>query len=445
MVNVISRYTKEEIGQIWTDESKFKEWLETELAVIKVREEEGRYPKDTYETIKSQADFSISRIREIEKVTKHDLLAFVQAVCENIDQTLRKYIHQDITSYDTEEPAQARQVLISLDLIITAAENLYDSLIKRAEEFRHLKTAGRTHAKKAQITIFGRYFLVYADMVDFVIHKLKDAKEEMRYSKLSGALGCYNRSLSPKFEEEVLGLLGLKQSRIATQIVQRHRLAYAVQMLSLTGAVVCNIADNFWLWIHREVANEPFERRQKGSSAMPHKKNAIISEQMIGLTERSLILKSISALLNVKSREDRDISHSSVERTEITDAFILAFYVLTCMKPLVDGLIIYKDRVKKEIIESYKLVFSERVKSFLEEKVSKDLAYEIVQDACFEAWDKERNLDEVLLEDERFLEAVSEVKEAVEKKSPLPQDFLDLFNEDLDLVHIPEIYKRFGL
>ncbi len=233
--------------------------------------------------------------------------------------------------------------------------------------------------------------------------------------------------------------------RIATQIVQRHRLAYTVEMLSLTGAIVGNIAENIWDWIHREIANEPFEKDQKGSSAMPHKKNAIISEQLKGLMMRSLVMKCIPALLNVESREDRDISHSSVERTEITDAFILCFYGLTTIKALVDGLIIYKDKIKKEITESYKLVFSERAKSALEELVDKNSAYEIVQDACFKAWDEKKDLDMVLLDDDRFFEIFPGLKEKFDKGEKLPKSFTDLFDEEPDLVHIPEIYKRFGL
>lgn len=442
---MIGRYTRKEIGEIWVDERKFNEWLNTELAVIETREENGIYPKGTTNTIRSQVILSVGRIKEIEKDLKHDLLAFVQAFCESIEESLRKFVHQNITSYDTEEPAQARQIIASLDLIIAAAENLYEILLKRAQEFRGLKTVGRTHAKKAQIKIFGLYFLVYADMVEFVIRKLKDAREEMTYSKLSGAVGSYNRDLSPKFEERVLVKLGLKPVKIATQIVQRHRLAYTVEMLSLSGVVVGNIAENVWLWIHRDVANEPFGNKQKGSSAMPHKKNAIISEQILGLTTRSLVMKSIPALLNVISREDRDIAHSSVERTEITDAFILCFYVLTAAQVLVKDLVIYRERIREEILTAHQLVFSERVKTYLEALTDKESAYRIVQKTCFLAWEESIDLSKVLLENEEFLAVALDVKESKEKNLPLPQSFTNLFIEDPDLIHIDEIYQRFGL
>ncbi len=209
---MIERYTPEEIGKIWTDENKFQRWLDTELAVIKVREEEGIYPQGTYEAIKNEITFTVERIKEIEKTTHHDLMAFVMNVCENISGYLRKFVHKNITSYDTEEPAQARIVLLSLDLIIESLEELNLSLIKRAKEFRYQKIVGRTHAKKAQITILGRYFLLYADRIQYVLKKLADAGNDMKYSKLSGAIGCYNRDLTPEDESAILKELGLGKS-----------------------------------------------------------------------------------------------------------------------------------------------------------------------------------------------------------------------------------------
>lgn len=442
---MIARYTPEEIGKIWTDENKFNEWLNTELAVIKTREDSGEFPKGTYKAIKEQVTFTVQRIKEVEEETQHDLVAFVRVVCESIESTLQQYVHKDITSYDTEEPAQARQVIFSLDLIITAAKEVYKTLLERAVEFRNQKVIGRTHAKKAQFKILGLYFLTYADMIDYVIGKLEEACEDMKYSKISGAVGCYNRALTPELEEGTLAELGLKPVKIATQIVQRHRMAYAVLTVSLLGAVLNNIAWNFWLWIHREIADEPFRKKQTGSSAMPHKINAITCERIMGLGGRSLVNKALPALQNVVSLEDRDIAHSSVERTEIKDAFILGYYLLLKAKGLIRGLVIYPSWIEKEIREAYKLVFSERVKSFLEERIDKKLAYEIVQSACLKAKMESCNLDELLLGDERFLSAVPEVAKAVRLGSKLPKEFTELFNEDPDLKFIDTIYARFGL
>ncbi len=438
---MINRYTLPEMGKIWKDQNKFQKWLDVELAVIKIREEKGEFPKGTYKLIKNSTSFTVEKVKEIEKETRHDLVAFIKTLQQSLSKESKNfgsYIHRNITSYDTEEPALALLLFVSLDLILKEAKELKKFLLKKAQEYRFMKFEARTHGKPAQISIFGLNFLVWTDMLQFCIKKMGQSKKDIAIGKLSGAVGRYNRSISPELEKQVMNELGLDVPKISTQIIQRHRIASMVSNLGITASVAGDICWNIWLLVHRGLVDEPFEKGQTGSSVMAHKKNPVTCERIIGLS-RSVRKKVESAQENIFSAEQRDISHSSVERIDMIDALILTYYILRKTTYVINGIRIYPKRIAREIKDYHNLYFSEQVKTFLEEKgIDPEEAYTIIQKACFKAEEKEIDLDKILLKDKKLIKLLPEIKKT-------PKEFTDLFNEDLDLIHVSEIYKRFGL
>src|SRR5438093_1067781 len=320
---MIPRYTLAEMGRIWEDHNKFQRWLDVELAVIETLSEEGVIPKDAAAEIKAKAAFSVDRINEIEAEAKHDVIAFTTSVAEHVGPASR-YFHFGLTSSDVLDTAMALQVAEASSIIRQDLQRLLDCLKKRAYEFKTTVIAGRTHGVHAEPTTFGLKLALWHDEVRRQEHRFKEAVETMRVGKLSGAVGTFAH-LSPEIEEKALRRLGLSPTRIATQIIQRDRHAHYISALALIGTTLEKIALESRNLQRTEVreAEEYFSAGQKGSSAMPHKRNPVTSEQICGLA-RLLRSNALAAMENVALWHERDISHSSVERVIFPDSTILA-------------------------------------------------------------------------------------------------------------------------
>jgi adenylosuccinate lyase len=347
------------MGRIWEDQNKYQRWLDVELAVTETLAANGIVPKDAAAEIKAKANFSVDRINEIELETKHDVIAFTTSVAEFVGPSAR-YFHFGLTSSDVLDTAMALQVADASKLIAAGITRLLDVLKKRALEFKTTIEVGRTHGIHAEPTTFGLKLALWYDEMRRQEVRFREAAETMRVGKLSGAVGTFAH-LSPEIEEESLAKLGLKPASVATQVIQRDRYAHYISTLALIGATLEKIALEVRHLQRTEVreAEEYFSPGQKGSSAMPHKRNPITSEQICGLA-RLLRSNAIAGMENVALWHERDISHSSVERVIFPDSTILTDYMLEKTASLVDRLVVYPQRMAENLELTHGLVYSGR-------------------------------------------------------------------------------------
>jgi adenylosuccinate lyase len=388
---LIERYTRPEMGRIWTDENKYRCWLEVESAASCVLAEDGVIPASAAETIATKGSFSVERIHEIEAEVKHDVIAFTTAVAESLKaQGLgeeSRWLHFGLTSNDVVDTAQALQVKEASAIIRQDLDALAEVLKRRAVEFKHTPTIGRTHGIHAEPTTFGLKILNWYAEVERDIKRFDAAAEEMRVGKLSGAVGTFGH-LSPEHEERICARLGLKPAPVATQVIQRDRHAAYIATLAIIGSTLDKIAVEVRHLQRTEVreAQEYFSEKQKGSSAMPHKKNPITSEQISGLA-RVLRGNAQAALENVALWHERDISHSSVERVIFPDSTILVDYLLAKTTGLIDRLLVYPERMKKNLESTGGLIFSGQLLLDLAEAgMLREDAYRLVQAHAMRAW-----------------------------------------------------------
>src|SRR5262244_1992392 len=333
---MISRYTLPEMGAIWSEQNKFQKWLDVEIAVCEVHAEMGTIPRAALDEIKTHASFSVDRINEIEKTTNHDVIAFTTNLAESIGEASR-FVHYGLTSSDVVDTANALLLRDSCDILLKKIDALMDALKRRAFEFKLTPQAGRTHGIHAEPTSFGLTFALWFDEMRRNRARLDRAREAVAVGKISGAVGAFAH-LDPSVEESVCARLGLKPAPVSTQVIQRDN--YAEYLSTL--AVIASSLDKFALtvrhWQRTEVreAQERFTKGQKGSSAMPHKRNPIISERICGLA-RVVRANSVVGLENVALWHERDISHSSAERVVLPDSSIAIDYMLQKMASLIDG------------------------------------------------------------------------------------------------------------
>lgn len=371
----------------WDLQAKYKAWLKVELAAVKAWNELGLIKKDDCEKILKNAKFDIGRIDEIEKTTKHDVIAFLTSVSENLGAESR-FLHYGMTSSDCIDTAVALQVRDSLDLIITDTQNLLKALEKRAFEFKDTLMVGRSHGIHGEPITFGLVLAVWFDEIKHALSLLENAKECISYGKLSGAMG--NFAHAPlEFEEKVCQNLGLKPAPVSNQIIQRDRYAQVISALAILAASCEKIAVNIRHLQRTEVyeAEEFFSQGQKGSSAMPHKRNPVLSENITGLCR---IIRSFvtPALENVALWHERDISHSSVERFMLPDSFVTADFMLVRLTNLIENLLVYPQNMMKNLNLTGGLVFSQRVLLELPLKgISREDAYKIVQQNAMKVWE----------------------------------------------------------
>jgi adenylosuccinate lyase len=388
---LIERYTRPAMGRIWTEENKYRCWLDVESAASTVLAEDGVIPAAAAEAIATRSGFSVARIQEIEAEVKHDVIAFTTAVAENLkDQGLgeqSRWLHYGLTSNDIVDTAQALQVKEASALIRTGLLALATVLKRRALEFKHTPTIGRTHGIHAEPTTFGLKLLNWFAEMERNIARFDAAAEDMRVGKLSGAVGTFGH-LKPKHEERICARLGLKPAPVATQVIQRDRHAAYISTLAIIGSTLDKIAVEVRHLQRTEVreAQEYFSEKQKGSSAMPHKKNPITSEQISGLA-RVLRGNAQAAFENVALWHERDISHSSVERVIFPDSTILVDYLLAKTTDLIDRLLVYPERMKKNLESTGGLIFSGQLLLDLAEAgMMREDAYRLVQSHAMRSW-----------------------------------------------------------
>jgi adenylosuccinate lyase len=388
------------MARIWSDEGKLERWLEVELAALEAWAEVGAVPAEAAEEIRTRArPPSQARVAEIEEQTHHDLAAFVDAVAADLGPAGR-WFHYGLTSSDVVDTALALQLRAAGELILDGLDRAFDSVVARAEEHRLTITIGRTHGVHAEPTTFGLKLAVWAFELDRARGRVARALEGVRVGKLSGAVGNY-AAVDPEVERLTCERLGLEPEPAATQVVQRDRHAELLTALAVAAASLERFALEIRHLARTEVAEveEPFGKGQKGSSAMPHKRNPVVAERICGLA-RVVRAASLVGLENVALWHERDISHSSAERVMIPDAFLALDYMLDRLAWLVEGLVVRPDRMRKNLDASRGLFFSQRLLlALVASGVSRDEAYRLVQAHAMRAWEEERDFPELVRAD----------------------------------------------
>jgi adenylosuccinate lyase len=393
---VISRYTRPEMERIWSEQNKLQRWLDVELAVCEVLGDQGIIPADDVAAIKAAAAFEIEAVKERERVTNHDVAAFVDVVAASVGDAGR-WIHYGLTSSDVLDTALALQMQEAGRAIDDSASELVDALVKRAKEFRDALCIGRTHGVHAEPTTFGLRLAGFAFEAHRSRSRLARAFAQVEVGKLSGAVGGYSTH-APQVEHAVMQRLGLNAEPAATQVVPRDRHGELVSMIALAGASLERLATELRHLQRTEVheVEEPFREGQKGSSAMPHKRNPIVCERITGLA-RVLRGNSQAALENVALWHERDISHSSVERVILPDSTTLLHYMQTLATTVVSGMTVNEQRMRANLELTHGALFSQAVLTALVEGgLSRDDAYRIVQSNAQQAWDEGKPLRDLL-------------------------------------------------
>lgn len=428
---MIDRYTRAEMAAVWREERKLEHWLRIEILATEARAERGEVPASDVEEIKSKARFDLERIKEIEKLTQHDVAAFIDNVSEGIGPASR-HLHYGMTSSDVLDTALALQLGEAGSVILDGLAKLIEVTIRRAREHQSDVCPARTHGIHAEPTTFGLKVAGWAFELDRGRSRIAAAREGVMVGKISGVVGTYSQ-LPPEIEEYVCEKLGLTPDSSSTQVVSRDRHAAFVAALAGAAATIERIATEIRHLARTEVreVEEPFdEGKQKGSSAMPHKRNPWRCERLAGLA-RVVRAAAVPAWENVALWDERDISHSSVERTLLPDACIALDFMIAEMTEILDGLLVYPDRMRKNLDASFGLLFSQNVLlRLIDAGLTRDDAYRIVQANAMEAWKTGTHLRDLLLGD-------SEVSSLISRP-----DIEQCFDESRYLVHVGRVIDR---
>ncbi len=427
---MIERYSRPEMAEIWTLENKYKTWLEVEILAAEAWAELGVIPKEAAREIREKASFDVDRVAEIEEETRHDVIAFLTNVAEHVGPAAR-YLHWGMTSSDMLDTAMAVLMTRSMDMIIADVKALLEVLERRAFEHKDTVMIGRSHGIHAEPITFGLKLAIWYDEMRRNLARLEAARERVAVGKISGAVGTF-ANIDPRVEEYVCGRLGLKPAPASNQVVQRDRYAEVFCSLAILASTVEKMATEVRHLQRTEVleAEEYFRPGQKGSSAMPHKRNPILSENLCGLA-RLVRSYAVPALENVALWHERDISHSSVERVIAPDAFIAGDFMLARLTGLMDKLVVYPERMKANLEMLKGLIFSQQVLLVLTQKgVSREEAYSIVQRRAMEVWQGKGGFKELLLEDKDLARHLS--REEIE----------GIFDLSYHLKHVDTIFQR---
>jgi adenylosuccinate lyase len=384
---LIERYTRPEIGAVWTDQARMDAWLQVEIAAVEALAQQGIVSPEEAHTVKELATFTVEEVKEREKVTDHDVAAFVDVVAQSVGDPGR-WVHYGLTSSDVLDTALALQVRKAGEIVTAGARAFRDALKTKALEHRDTITVGRTHGVHAEPTTFGLKLAGFAFEADRNLTRLQEAFDEAAVGALSGAVGTY-ASNGPEFEQIVLDLVGLRGEDVSTQVVPRDRHAQLLNAIALAGAGLERFAVEMRHLQRTEVreAEEPFRAGQKGSSAMPHKRNPIVSERVTGIA-RLLRGYALAGMEDVALWHERDISHSSVERVALPDATILLDYAQALATRVVEGMTVHADRMTANLDATHGALFSQRaLLALVESGRSRDEAYRIVQENAQRAWD----------------------------------------------------------
>jgi len=427
---MIERYTRPEMGAVWSEENRYRKWLDVELAVCEAWSELGRIPAESLRRIGEKASFSVSRIEEIERTVKHDVIAFLEAVGEHVGDDAH-YIHMGLTSYDIVDTALSLLLKESLHKVLRDLRGLKAVVGEQANRYKRTIMMGRTHGVHAEPITFGVKLLVWYEELGRHEVRLERALETISVGRISGSVGTYIH-LDPRVEEIALRRLGLVPARVSTQVLQRDRHAEVLFALALLGTSLDKFAVELRHLQKTEVLEleEPFTKGQKGSSSMPHKKNPVRAERVSGLS-RILRANLVVGLENIPLWHERDISHSSAERVVFPDSFILADYLLSETMEIISGWVVREDRMRQNIEATKGLIFSQRVLLALTEKsVPRPRAYELVQRSSLRVWAGNLGLKELLLADPDVLAVLS------------PREIEACFTLDTYLEKIDYIFER---
>jgi len=427
---MIQRYSRPEMARIWSEENKFATWLRVEIAATEVLAERGVVPKEALEAIRSKARFDVARIDAIEREVQHDVIAFVSNVAENVGPEGR-WVHWGLTSSDVVDTALALLMKEACGLILEDVRALADAVKKRAFEHKATPMIGRTHGVHAEPMTFGLKLALWWAELQRDLVRLERARDVISVGKLSGAVGTFSH-LPPEFEEEVCRRLGLAPAPVASQVLQRDRHAEVMGTLALTGASLEKCATEIRALQKTEVREleEPFAEGQKGSSAMPHKRNPVGAEQVTGLA-RLLRGNALAALENVALWHERDISHSSVERVIVPDSFLALDHMLRRMTKIVGGMTVNADRMRRNLDSGRGLVFSGQLLLELTAKgMRREDAYTIVQTHAMEAWKTEGDFRSRVAADPAVRAVLTE------------KEIDEVFRLERYLVHVDAIFAR---
>jgi len=403
---VIPRYTRPEMARIWNDENRFRTWLAVEVAATETLAEAGLVPKDAAKAIKERADFRVERIHEIEAEVRHDVIAFTTAVAEIVGPHAR-WFHYGLTSNDVVDTAQALLIRQSSQVIAQDLQRLAEVLERRAWEFKDTPMVGRTHGVHAEPITFGFKIANWYSETQRNIARFMAAAEDMRVGKFSGAVGVFAH-LTPELEEKICARLGLKAAAVSSQVIQRDRHAHYLGTLAVIASTLDKIATEIRHLQRTEVreAEEFFSEKQKGSSAMPHKRNPVTCEQISGLA-RVVRSNAQAGLENVALWHERDISHSSAERVILPDSTTLADYLLSKTSNLIDTMFVYPERMRANLESTRGLIFSgQLLLDLVENGVSREDAYRAVQSHAMRAWKEGLNFHDEILADKEITSKV---------------------------------------
>ena len=427
---MINRYTRPQMGRIWEPKNRFAKWLQVEILACEAMAEEGLIPKEAFRTIKRKASFSVERILEIEEETKHDVIAFLTNVAEYVGPDSR-FIHMGLTSSDILDTSFALLLKEAMTLIVEGTKELMEVIKERAQEHKYTVMIGRSHGIHAEPITLGLKLAVWYTEMKRNLKRLEEALDVISYGKLSGAVGTF-ANISPKIEAHVCEKLGLKPAEISTQILQRDRHAQYFSALAILAGTLEKIAVEIRHLQRTEVleAEEAFEKGQKGSSAMPHKKNPIGAENISGLA-RLVRTNSLAALENMALWHERDISHSSVERVIGPDSTILIDFMLHRLTRIIRNLVVYPKRMLENLNKLKGLIFSQQFLMRLAAKgLKRESAYDMVQRNALQAWDTDKDFKTLLLEDPDIRKVLNE------------EDIEEIFNVDYHLKHVENIFER---
>lgn len=431
---MIERYTRPEMGAIWTDEARFQTWLDVEIAVVAAQVDMGTVPAQALAEIKQKAKFNVERIKEIEAEVKHDVIAFLTNVNENVGDAGR-YIHRGMTSSDVIDTSLALTMIKAARLIEKGLQRLHDAILLQAKKHKNTITIGRSHGIHAEPTTFGFKMAVWLEEVRRHQIRLEQAIEMISVGKFSGAVGTFS-NITPELEEKVCKHLNLKPAKISTQIIQRDRHAQYVFTLALIGSSLDKFATEIRHLQRTDVleAEEPFTVGQKGSSAMPHKRNPVGSENISGLA-RILRGNALAAMENIPLWHERDISHSSVERVILPDSCILIDYMLNRFAGIIEDLVVYPDNMRRNMDIFGGVIFSQAVMLKLVEKgMSREDAYKLVQANAHDAWNHNgRSFVDNLLKD----------KEVTSKLTK--DEILACLSPETYLKNLDAVFQRVGV
>ncbi len=430
---MIPRYIRPEMGDVWTEQNKVQKWLEVELAALEGLAQVGAIPKDIPAKVRAKAKFDLKRIQEIEKVVQHDVIAFLTNLAENVGPEGR-YVHFGLTSSDILDTALALQIKDASEIILRELKKLIEILKEKAKEHKNTLMVGRSHGVHAEPITFGLKMAIFYEEFKRNLKRFEAASENIRYGKISGAVGTF-ANVDPKAEAHVCKQLGLNPAPVSTQVLQRDRHAEYMNTIALIGCSLEKLATEIRGLQKTETleVQESFAKGQKGSSAMPHKRNPITCEKIAGLS-RILRGNALAAMENVALWHERDITHSSVERVIFPDSTILLDHMITSMQTVIQNLVVLEDNMKTNMEKSRGMVFSQGLLlKLIQKDITREESYKMVQEAAKKVWENGKTLQQAVMEDKSIAKHLSE------------KEIKETFDYKYHLKNVDEIFKRCGI